>query len=250
MSQWFRMYGEVLNDPKAQRLDGDLFKIWVNLLCLTCQHEGVLPPVSDIAFALRMNTDDTTKALAALVKAGLLDERRGCYSPHNWNKRQFKSDVSNERVKRHRERRAAVTRNVTETVTVTPPDTETEADTEQSRAEQKDSPAPSGAGEPSASDLEMEFDLWWLCYPRKQDRGHALKAFKRVRKSGIALETLTTATRKYAAERAGQDAQFTKLGATWLNGQCWLDESSTDIAEREREQFKREIEEVMNRATA
>lgn len=114
----------------------------------------------------------------------------------------------------------------------------------------KDSPAPDGAGgEPSASDLEMEFDLWWLCYPRKQDRGHALKAFKRVRKSGIALETLTTATRKYAAERAGQDAQFTKLGATWLNGQCWLDESSTDIAEREREQFKRDIEEKM-RATA
>lgn len=26
MSQWFRMYAEVLNDPKAQRLSGDDFK--------------------------------------------------------------------------------------------------------------------------------------------------------------------------------------------------------------------------------
>jgi len=34
MSQWFRMYAEVLDDPKVQRLSGDEFKAWVNILCL------------------------------------------------------------------------------------------------------------------------------------------------------------------------------------------------------------------------
>ena len=119
----------------------------------------------------------------------------------------------------------AATASVTQTATTSVTDTATglKRREEKVREEKKDSLAPNGAGALAAPDLEMEFDLWWLTYPRKQDRGHALKAFKRVRKSGITLETLTTAARKYAAERAGENAQFTKLGATWLNGQCWLD---------------------------
>jgi hypothetical protein len=31
---------------------------------------------------------------------------------------------------------------------------------------------------------------------------------------------------RYAAERTGQDQRYTKHPATWLNGQCWKDESN------------------------
>ena len=49
---WFRFYAEALNDPKVQRLDGETFKGWVNLLCLAKAHDGTLPDIPDIAFGL------------------------------------------------------------------------------------------------------------------------------------------------------------------------------------------------------
>ena len=130
MSQWFRMYSEALEDPKVQKLTGDLFKFWVNLLCLTSKLEGKLPSNSDIAFSLRMTEKTTNKMLLELEASGLLDRTDAGLQPHNWESRQFKSDTSNERVKRHRERHRNVTCNVTPTVTVTAPDTDTDTDTD------------------------------------------------------------------------------------------------------------------------
>lgn len=137
MSQWFRMYAEVLDDPKVQRLSPELFRAWVNILCLTAKRDGVLPPPDEIAFALRTPQAKSSATLAALTSAGLLDQTDDGYQPHNWNGRQFKSDVSNERVKRHRQRQGNTACNVTPAVTVTPPEAETEAEaeTEQSRAD-------------------------------------------------------------------------------------------------------------------
>jgi hypothetical protein len=118
--QWFRFYNEVLNDPKVQCLPGDTFKAWVNILCLASQNDGVIPSIDDVTFALRLPLHDVTEHFDILFAAGLIDEKNGFRSPHNWKKRQFKSDTSNERVKRHRDRYKKRDRNVT----VTPPDTE------------------------------------------------------------------------------------------------------------------------------
>jgi hypothetical protein len=53
--QWFRFYNEALDDPKIQKLDGETFKAWINLLCI-CARNDVLPhAVSDIAFALLLD---------------------------------------------------------------------------------------------------------------------------------------------------------------------------------------------------
>ena len=139
MSRWFRFYDDAVNDPKVQRLAGEKFKAWVNLLCLASKHGGKLPPLTDIAFTLRLSEDKISAILNEFCAAGLLDpvEVDGApmsYEPHNWSGRQFKSDVSNERVKRYRQRKC----NVTDTVTVTPPETDTET-------EQKKDAAPTGA---------------------------------------------------------------------------------------------------------
>lgn len=153
MSQWFRMYTEVLNDPKAQRLPGDVFKGWINLLCLAKEHDGVLPPVDDIAFALRISVKDAAKLLETLRAAGLFDQTETGLAPHNWNGRQYKSDVSTTRVKRFRERnvkqRDAVTgngeRNVSPPLHATPPDTDSES-------EQSSVPNGTGAAAPPKPD--------------------------------------------------------------------------------------------------
>lgn len=130
MSQWFRMYTEVLDDPKVQRLSGDEFKAWVNMLCLTAKHDGALPPISDIAFALRIDEKKAVKIIDKLVAAGLIAREGSVMKPHKWDVRQYKSDVSTDRVKRFRER----SKKQQETDGETAPEAETDTETEEANA--------------------------------------------------------------------------------------------------------------------
>jgi len=131
MNYWLRLYTSILDDPKVQRLSPELFKCWVNLLCLAKEGDGLLPSIEDIAFRMRITDEDAKRLTEELVRRGLLDSDGKNLTPHNWLNRQFQSDVSTERVKRHRN----VTRNVSETLFETAPETETEQSTEQSRAD-------------------------------------------------------------------------------------------------------------------
>lgn len=120
---WFRFYIEALDDPKVQKLPAEHFRIWVNLLCVAKKNDGKLPPESDCAFMLRMDNAAFHETFASLINAGLIDEQVGRdkhNEPHNWSKRQYKSDSSTERVKRFRKRAG--------NAVVTPPETETETE--------------------------------------------------------------------------------------------------------------------------
>lgn len=106
--EWFRFYDEALNDPKVQRLPGELFKTWVNLLCLANQNSerGFLPcSMDDIAWALREPAETVRQHVHTLQGQGLLDwlEDDHCYVMHNWHTRQKASDDVAARVRRHRE---------------------------------------------------------------------------------------------------------------------------------------------------
>lgn len=140
-NQWFRFYSEVLNDHKVQSLDPTTFKGWINLLCLANDYEGKLPSIEEIAFKLRLSQHSARELVDALVLHGLVDiEPDGSLTPHNWSGRQFRSDVSTERVRKHRQKKQenecetqgnvshGTERNVSETSTET--ETDTEADTE------------------------------------------------------------------------------------------------------------------------
>lgn len=129
MSRWFRMYDDLLDDPKVQRLDPVLFKTWVNLLCLASRNGGELPRIDDIAFALRVTADVAESRMLDLVEKGLIDQGEKV-TPHNWDRRQFLSDSSTER---SRKSRATVKAtgvqqdcNVASAVAATPPETETD----------------------------------------------------------------------------------------------------------------------------
>lgn len=142
---WFRFYDEALDDPKVQSLPPELFKTWVNLLCLASRHEGKIPSVEICAFALRIDVDAAATVLSRLADGGLLDTRQGGangshHAIHGWEKRQYKSDSSTPRVKRFRKR--------FETVTETPPETETETETEKKDTE------PKGSGASAPIDFE------------------------------------------------------------------------------------------------
>ena len=146
MSRWFRMYDDVLDDPKVQRLPPDMFKSWVNLLCLASRNDGMLPSIEDISFALRIPENVTRDMVRDLSQRGLIDEGDSL-SPHNWSGRQFKSDkddnaTERKRAQRDREKKGSkhpVTPPVTDDVTRDNPVTShppEQSRTEQSRAEQ------------------------------------------------------------------------------------------------------------------
>lgn len=128
---WFRFYSEVLHDPKVQRLPLKLYKFWTSCMCFACENDGKLPKHQDISWVLRIDEDECLKMLKALKDAHLLDDVGSGIMPHNWNKRQFKSDCSTDRVRRSRERAKERSAERYGNVSVT----RSETDTEQSRAD-------------------------------------------------------------------------------------------------------------------
>ena len=118
--KWFRLYPELLRDPRAQSLRPVMFKHWINLLCLASENtpRGILPDVRTMALALHLRADRCHNVVRTLTRRGLFDVTTEGLKPHNWDKFQYKSDNSTARVKRFRN------------VAVTPPDTDTETETD------------------------------------------------------------------------------------------------------------------------
>jgi len=114
LSRWFRFYTGVVDDPKAQMLAPEMFKHWVNVLCIAAQHDGELPDISVTAFTLRMTEVKAAGILAKLHALNLLDTTEKSFKPHNWDGRQYKTDHTDNtnatRQKRHREKQRDVMR--------------------------------------------------------------------------------------------------------------------------------------------
>lgn len=126
MSLWFRMYTGIVNSSKVQSMPDRLFRIWVNLLCIAKENDGIFPPDAEIAFQLRCSEKQVRNYLEELKQRNLVDSEDGgeTLKPHDWNEHQYISDVSTNRVKKFREAKKELKGNVSGT------------SPEQSRAEQ------------------------------------------------------------------------------------------------------------------
>lgn len=83
----------------------------------------------------------------------------------------------------------------------------------------------------SVTDIEAHrFEAFWSVYPKRADRGHALKAWKSATKKA-APDVIVAAAERYANDPR-RKPDYTKNGATWLNGECWLDEAPATQASR------------------
>lgn len=111
MANWFRFYDDAVNDPKIIELPDDLFRAWVNVLCIAAKNDGVLPEMKHVAVVLRVKPAKAAALVTRLVAVGLVDNHNGIFAPHNWQGRQFKSDDSGPRVKKHREKLRNASRN-------------------------------------------------------------------------------------------------------------------------------------------
>lgn len=120
---WFRLYAEILNDHKVQMLPEVYRWRLVALMCIRCNVAETLPD-SAIAFHLRITEKEWQTTKKAFIANQFIDLENNLI---NWNKRQFISDSSTERSKRHREK-LKVQR--CGDVAATAPDTDTDTDTE------------------------------------------------------------------------------------------------------------------------
>ena len=128
---WFRMYAEFLVDPKVQMLSETDQRRYIMMLCLRCSNGDVTLQDTQIAFQLRISEQEWQATKLVFITNKLIDKLNNVL---NWEKRQFLSDSSRERVARYRERHRNATGNMSNvTVTVQDTDTETDTDTEQNK---------------------------------------------------------------------------------------------------------------------
>jgi hypothetical protein len=155
---WFRLYVETMDDPKVMQLDPKVFRAWVICLCLAKEGNagyGVIPPASVVAFKLHVSESAAAKYIAELVEKQLIDVTGNVSTPHNWNGRQYQSDVSTTRVQRFRNKQTGVSRNSDETFQKRLQSTEYRV-----QSTEPLNPLPT-------FDLEAAFEKLWEAYPAK-----------------------------------------------------------------------------------
>ena len=137
--QWFRVYNEILDDPKVAKMDGETFRCFIYLLAISSEKEtnGIINmSISDISWRIRVPINTLEAAIAYFLDNNILTKENGLFVITNWKKRQFASDNVGQRVKRYREKQGNVSSNVSSNVI----EAEAEADTDtEAEAEQKQS---------------------------------------------------------------------------------------------------------------
>lgn len=204
MTRWFRFYDAVLDDPKVQRLPDPAFRAWVNLMCLASRNGGKISENwADLSFALRKSIGKTRELLRVLISVGLVDQIENGFEPHNWETRQYKSDVSTARVKRFRQRSGNSDVTAPEQI--------------QNRAEQKEEVvAPPAAAPPKPKPVtgsrwpsDQEVPSEWIFWVKD-----------RFRELGRAPPNLAVEAVKFAnhwASKTGKDATKVDWKKTFLN---------------------------------
>jgi len=122
---WFRLYSEFAHDPKIQMLSEAMQRRYVMLMCLRCSEVLETLHETEIAFQLRLSTDELDETKQLFISKNFIDKH---WNLLNWDKRQFVSDSSTMRVAKHRNKKKQVS-NVDETLQKRPSnaiDTDTE----------------------------------------------------------------------------------------------------------------------------
>jgi len=126
---WLRLYAEFATDSKVQTLSEEDQRRYIMLLCMRCANGNETFHVTDVIFYLRISLEEWAQTLSNLRAKKLVTEDG---RPITWDKRQFASDSSTDRVRRFRKKQQNGVKQLCN-VPVTPPDTDT--DTEEKKKE-------------------------------------------------------------------------------------------------------------------
>jgi len=141
-NSWLKLYHETLNDPKMGTMTDHLYRRTIELFLLAGQEnrDGLLPPLPQIAWALRTTVNDVTLCLQELSELGIISKLPdGSWMVTHFADRQNSNLSGAERVAKLREKRAeSYTCNADDVTPVT--QMLTQDVTETKRAESYESP--------------------------------------------------------------------------------------------------------------
>ena len=170
--QWFRMYSEAVDDEKLRLLSFEDRWHFIAILC--CKSAGIIDeggPLMRRKLAVKLGLDLSTfeEVVRRLAEVELID--RETVQPMAWDRRQFQSDNSTERVREHRER-VKQARNVSATPPETEAESEAESEEEEREREQRTPAREAGKRSPYGSRLPQDFptadEMTW-CQQERPD---------------------------------------------------------------------------------
>jgi hypothetical protein len=203
-NSWFRLYAEFANDPKVQMMNEAYQRRLIMLMCCRCSNGAETLHDSELCFLLRISAEEWSETKQHFISKGFISADNDLL---NWEKRQFASDSSTERVAKHRAKIKESENAETEcNVSVTPQNR-----TEQNRIN------------------TSAFAEFYAAYPKKKNRGDAERAFKKLNPDTELLKKILSAieSAKRTSGWLKDDGQFIPYPATWLNARGWEDELTT-----------------------
>lgn len=87
----------------------------------------------------------------------------------------------------------------------------------------------SGTEKDAHAHLNALFEEFWKTYPRKIDKKRAQKAWSAAVKRADP-KMLIEAAGRYLVEKQGVEQKFVKHAATWLNGDCWINDEDAEAS--------------------
>lgn len=101
---WMRLYAEFATDPKVQMMSEAMQRRLIILFCLQCGNGietfHVTERETSIAFSMRISDEEIALTKDEFVRRGFINAD---WTLRNWGKRQYASDSSTARVRKHRE---------------------------------------------------------------------------------------------------------------------------------------------------
>lgn len=95
---WFRFYSEFEDDPKVQMMPEAMQCRLVKVFCSRCKESRLTD--AQRAFKWRISLGELAETKVLFLDQGFIDDQ---WNPIAWNRRQFLSDSSTERVRKHRQ---------------------------------------------------------------------------------------------------------------------------------------------------
>lgn len=217
------------SDPAVRLCSLAAQGLWMRMLCIAAAHD----PIGYVAVAGRGLDETSIARLTGCQESEVISllgelDRNGVFS------RDRQGRIYSRRMIRDARKAATAQKNgkkggnpsLSKTTGFSPSDNlEDKAGVKPQEPEARSQKKPSSLRSEDTSESEFEIDFWPV-YPRKAGKGQALKAFRAARKRAD-LDVILAGARRYASERSGEDPNFTRHAATWLNGQGWLDEPAS-----------------------
>lgn len=274
MSRWVRVYADILDDEKVAKMSLKTFKFFIFLLTYvaendpeeklkksksfqnneqndeqndarntlrdTLRNDRVPSDPKLICWRFRITKKTYDQCVKELLSLGIIYFENNDLVVANWSKRQYKSDLSTDRVKRFRER----FRNVDETVYQSNRvhSTEKKKEKEKYKKKKKEESFTETADFLHTRDFYfLAGEKFYEAYPVKKDHDRVLEIFKAACKKnnltsqGGVQSFLTTclfAVRQQIAEhelksKYGIPTPLWKYPVKWIENGCWQDSVQT-----------------------